>query len=323
MRLAFVSCFHARLYRHKPMWAVWDEIAALQPDVLVLLGDSIYLDVSSGHHMDSLQAALPNEFAIHAHKLYKELLAAPKFKELVSRPSLRVHAIWDDHDFLWNDACGADVYQNKALRPTVHASRAQFAAFRAALAANLAPGSFPAQPVPWEPAPPPPGYSCVPLAHNTLLHLTDGRSFKKGGGKRAVMGMAQIDSIEQAMQAAPAGAVHLVTTGVVFESRKGESWLDCKPEFERMQALGRQHNILVLSGDIHDNNLAAIDLGNGRFMYEATSSGAALKTRVVIGSELRNFGMLDIGDDTVHVRIRKTGALQYTADLDRATWRPA
>lgn len=321
MRLAFVSCFSARLYKNAPMWAVWDEIAALQPDVLVLLGDSIYLDVGAGHHMGSLKEALPNDFAIHQHRLFKELLEAPKFKELVSRPTLKVHAIWDDHDFLWNDACGAAVYADKALRPLVHVSRAQFGAFRAALAANLAPGSFPAQPVSWEPAPPPPGYSCVPLAHNTFLHLTDGRSFKKPLGKKAVMGMAQIDLMEKAMQEAPAGAVHLVTTGVVFESRKGESWLDCKAEYERMLELGRRHNLLVLSGDIHDNNLAAITLAPGRFMYEATSSGAALKTAVIFGSELRNFGMIEVDDATVSIRIRKSGALQYPADLDRATWR--
>ena len=317
MRIAFTSCFSAQLFKQQ---AVWDEIAAAQPDVLVLLGDSMYLDVGGPYGSLGVQQLTENEFAEHAHSRYTGTLAQKQFKALVQQPGLTTYAIWDDHDFLWDNACGADVMKSPALRPLVYPSRALFAAYRQALASRLAPGSFPSTPPSWNAKTPAPGYSCVPLGATLFLHLTDGRSFRKASGNRAILGADQLDAMQAAMALAPKGATHLVASGSVFDARNGESWLTCAAEYERMQNLAQKYNILILSGDIHDNNLASYALKAGRNLFEATASGAAVRTAVVVGALQRNYGLLDIDDAQVGISLFKSGAKQYSGSINRATW---
>ncbi len=105
MRIAFTSCMSAYSFPDQP---VWDQIAQYQCDDLVLLGDSAYYD-ADGASTNGIQAMDANTFALHAHaRLYKQV-SHPRFAALVQSPMLRTHAIWDDHDFLWNGACGAQI----------------------------------------------------------------------------------------------------------------------------------------------------------------------------------------------------------------------
>jgi alkaline phosphatase D len=319
MRIAFTSCFSAELFPDQP---VWDEIAKANPDVLVLLGDSMYLDVGldAAYNTAALQQMATGVFSAHVHKRFQQVLAQPRFSALVRTTTVSTYAIWDDHDFLWNDACGADVMKNPALRPLLYPSRAGFAAFRKALAQRLAPGSYPATPAPYDNNTPAPGHTCVDLGMNVFLHLTDGRSFRKGRGKKALLGEEQLNALEAAMKAAPAGATHLVASGSVYDARHGDSWLNCPPEYSRMQQLAQNYNILFLSGDIHDNNLASYVVPGGRNLFEATASGAALRTGVIIGAAQRNYGMLTIDDTNVGIDLVKSGKSQYRGTVHRGNW---
>lgn len=314
MRVAFTSCFSAQLFPSQP---VWSEIKAAKPDVLVLLGDSIYLDCGGPYNSSAIQKLSAYEFAQHAHQLYQLQLKQPEFKSLLASAGMKTYAVWDDHDFLWNDACGENVMRNPALKPLVYPSRALFAAYRQALAGS----SFPAAPPAWDASTPAPGYQHVQLSPDLHLHLTDGRSWRRSGG-RALLGTAQLNEIEAAMNAADKGATHLLASATVVEARNGEAWMKCDVEYQRLLQLGQRHNIIVLSGDIHDNNLAIYDAGPGpRSLYEVTSSGAALRTGVVIGSLQRNWGMLEITAGKVRIDIRKSGHGQFSGSIDRATWK--
>jgi len=122
------------------------------------------------------------------------------------------------------------------------------------------------------------------------------------------------------MAGTPAGATHLVASGSVFDAHGGENWLNCHDEYKRMQKLAKDHNILILSGDIHDNNLASYVLDGGRNLFEATASGAAVRTAVVFGALQRNYGMLTIDDTSVDIKLFKSGATQYSGTINRATW---
>lgn len=322
MRIAFASCMTPSRFASQP---VWNEVALAQPDELVLLGDSVYYD-ADGASTGEVKAMNASQFAAHAHARMSRQLAVPEFGALIRRPGLRTHAIWDDHDFLWNNACGAEVAEQPQFRELAAPARATFAAYRKALSAQLAPGSFPTSPPPFGKTTPAPGYSSVALDAGVLLHLTDGRSFKAKQGRRALLGVDQFDALEAAMQSADArepATVHLVASGVVFEARHGESWLDCQSEHDRMLGLATRHRILMLSGDIHDNRLAVYALAGGKQLFEATSSGAAVKTAVTVGTEQRNHGLLDIDANQVQVRLFKFGALQVHIAIDRATWQGA
>lgn len=104
MRIAVTSCFSAALFKKQP---VWKGIAAARPDVLLLLGDSIYLDCSGGQapdgsplDADGVQSLSAHDFARHAHGLYRKQLQHADFKALIATPGLKTYAIRDDHDFL-------------------------------------------------------------------------------------------------------------------------------------------------------------------------------------------------------------------------------
>jgi hypothetical protein len=78
LRIAFVSCMSSQVF---PEQRVWDWIAARQPDHLVKLGDSLYLDVPlAGTHPSDMG---DDAFAQHLYANYTGLMAQPRIKALV------------------------------------------------------------------------------------------------------------------------------------------------------------------------------------------------------------------------------------------------
>ncbi len=322
MRIAFVSCVCTSKFPDQP---VWDWIAAQQPDQLVLLGDSLYLDVPlNGPHP---MAMGDDEFAQHLHGRYSELLAQPRFVSLVrSLPAGTVHAIWDDHDFLWNDAEGAEAKATPLHREKVRLSTAFFEAFRAALQARLAAGAFPAvynDARFWDPAQGDLGIPSIALLPDLWLHLSDGRSHRTRTwpwpeSKRSLLGEPQRQRLEAAFKAAPQ-ALHLLASGSTLAEWKRNYARD----WQWLQQLASAQRTLVLSGDIHRNETDAF-FTKGWPLHEATSSGASVKDAVVVGAMRRNFGLLDIDAQQVAVRLFANNAVQsnWTRRLDRSTWLP-
>lgn len=80
--LAFGSCAH----QNDPQ-PILTDVAALKPDAFIYLGDNIYSDTYS---MDTLR------------KNYQVLGAKPEFQAL--QAATKIYAVWDDHDFGWNDS---------------------------------------------------------------------------------------------------------------------------------------------------------------------------------------------------------------------------
>jgi alkaline phosphatase D len=81
-RIALGSCAH----QDKPQ-PMLDIATAQRPDVFVYLGDNIYGD---SYTLDTLRAK------------YDRLAAKPEFQRL--KAATELVAVWDDHDFGWNDA---------------------------------------------------------------------------------------------------------------------------------------------------------------------------------------------------------------------------
>ena len=320
MKIAFASCMCTRVFGNQP---VWTQIAAQQPDALVLLGDSIYLDIATPGGQ-APQDMTDDEFARHLHALYSELLSQAQFRALVrSLPAGRVHAIWDDHDFLWNDACGAQVAQRPAQRGKIALSTAFFAAYRAALAQSLSPGSFPAaynDAVFWPPVTAPPPTPSLALANDVWLHLSDGRTHRTQTwplqeSKRHLLGTAQRQQIGTAIAAAPDG-LHLVASGSVLATYKRYP-----ADWRWLLDIASAHRTLVLSGDIHRNELDAFYTA-GWPLHEATSSGAAVRDAVVAGKVRQNFGLLDISPGEVRIDLFEQGVRRQQRRLSRTSWLP-
>lgn len=317
MRIAFTSCMFSRVFGQQP---VWGHIAQQAPDHLVLLGDCLYLDIRAPM---APQLMSDNEFSQHLFALYGELIAQPDFTALVQAMTPgTVHAIWDDHDFLWDGANGAEVHP--AHSEKVRQSTAFFEAFRAALAQGLAPGSFPANLQDgrfWNLAQPELSTPSLALAPDVMLHLSDGRThrtdtWRRRESRRTMLGQAQRDRFAQAITAAP-NALHLWASASTYAG-----YLHYPRDLAWLEGLAANQRMLMLSGDIHRNRFDGFYTG-GFPLHEATSSGAAVRDAVEVGAERQNHGLLDIDTSTVTVRVFKRGVEEDRRDYDRTTWLPA
>lgn len=316
MRIAFASCMYRRVFDDQP---VWDWIAQQSPDRLVLLGDSLYLDLKTPLHPRDMS---DDEFAQHLFALYGELITQPQFGTLVNNmPAGSVNAIWDDHDFLWNDALGADVHPVHTEK--VRLSTAFLEAFRSALGQQLVPGSFP--PVYndarfWDLAQPALTTPSIQLSPDVWLHLSDGRTHRTrtwllSESKRTLLGAAQRNQFGAAIQNEPQ-AIHLWASGSTVAGYQRYT-----ADLQWLKTLAAGQRMLVLSGDIHRNELDAFFTG-GWPLHEATSSGAAVRDAVIVGAALKNYGVLDIDANTVSIRLFKNNQLEQERVLARQSWLP-
>lgn len=315
MRIAYTSCFSATVFPDQP---VWRQIKAAAPDLLILTGDSIYIDEAPVP--DHPKTLADFEFLRLVAAKYRRQLAQPDFAALVA--SVPTAAIWDDHDFLWNEHYAEKAIKRKVYAGLIRASRAAFKAFGEHLA-GLQP--FPADNSDarlWRAQEPPPGYRRLefsPPGQPPLhVHLTDGRSWRVG---RTLLGAEQRAQIAAAMDAAPVDTVHLLASGSVIELHKGESWADFE-DLTWLKALAGRHRIASLSGDVHAIGFNRIPVDGGRWLFDFTASGAAIRRAISVGSECQNFGLLDV--DALQLR---ASWVQFGAPaalgpvtVDRAAW---
>ena len=315
MKLAFTSCMSYTVFAQQP---VWDQIAAQHPDRLVLLGDSVYIDAMpfpNNIHPKRLENI---DFLLHLLKRWQVQLDQPQFRALVK--AVPTDAIWDDHDFLWNEHFEENAIAKRIYSENIRITRAMFNAFCRTLEARLAPGSFPDaynDAVINQTNEPPPGYKYRDLEPQLKLHLTDGRSWRLG---REMLGEAQRGQILANMAAAP-GAVHLLASGSVVRNDGDSRWQQFD-DYVWLLALARQYKILVLSGDIHANRFQATDLGAGRCLFDATASGAAIKRLVDAGSKCENYGLLSTDPASLRLDFFSHGTPDSVGSwaIHRAAW---
>ena len=316
MKLAFTSCMSFTVFAQQP---VWDQIAARRPDRLVLLGDSIYID--AGPYPTNIvhpKELAPFDFLLHVLGRWRVQLDQPQFRALVK--AVPTDAIWDDHDFLWDESAAEGAIGRKVYADNIRTSRALFNAFCRTLEARLAPGSFPAaynDASINQPNEPPPGYRWRDLGDGLMLHLTDGRSWRI---KKELLGADQRAQIEARLAAAPA-AIHLLASGSVLRNDCDSRWEDYD-DYAWLQGLARRYKILVLSGDIHANRFQSIKLGNGRWLHDATASGAAINKLVDTGSKCENYGLLSSDASTLRLDFFSHGTPDSVGAwaIDRNSW---
>lgn len=113
LKIAFCSCNHPSLHAQQ---AGWLALAAQQPDVLLLLGDNIYVEQNVGELIGPLRpvVALGDlAFGRRLHSQYAAQWQVPQFRQAVSASGLVMGTV-DDHDFLGNDTYVRPVYERKA-----------------------------------------------------------------------------------------------------------------------------------------------------------------------------------------------------------------
>jgi alkaline phosphatase D len=318
MKVAFTSCFDAVRDAVQP---AWDVLAAQQPEHLVLLGDNIYMDYGLGDHLPLGKPELPlAEWTELMYSLYKRQWAVASFQRAVARPT--VHAIWDDHDFAWNNSRGAG---GKPSHPDFvpddfrRSSQMLFELYRDAL--RKKPRDYPANPLAGHAAPQVQRdgiQAHVDLRPGLRLHLLDGRSFRerKGGifgPKGSLLGAAQRQALEAALLPAP--GINLIASGTTLR----KDWAKYS-DLSWLQQTAATHRLLVLSGDVHDREFR--DHGGG--LFEATASALANPPgpTAALGHKTGVFGVLDVQPDHLEVALWHEQDVQRQR-IDRATWRLA
>lgn len=115
MKIAFTSCTNFKHYPNQPWWA---KIEDQDPDYLFLLGDNIYMDYGIWNsEANGKPRNYPDDkFRRVMNEKYQKQFSEVHFKRLVKKMRAKnaLHAIWDDHDFAWNDVLGCEVNDVKA-----------------------------------------------------------------------------------------------------------------------------------------------------------------------------------------------------------------
>jgi len=337
--------------------SVWGRIAQARPDHLILLGDTMYMDF--GPKIASLFWDNPNngapanfsdvDFAAHMYLRYcaqwRILKASGIWQAL---PELKVHGIWDDHDFAWNKAFGAGLPNNMGrlnLQPVPlvkqQISRFLFRQFFGSLRAEEYPANELltqerivqlsenlSQPVFYSDLlPPGTREGLVELAPDVRLLLTDGRSFRSARKDPAssgnLLGTEQMNWLKNSIKK---NGITLIASGSTLD-RSAECW-DHYRDYQTLRNYldpRGDTRVLLLSGGVHTTDLRD---HHGRRLIEVVASGAARP----FGNWLPwwpsrgNHAMLDLQEKAIEVCLCEGEppswlARQRKAVIDRAAWR--
>lgn len=298
MKIAFASCIDAIDDRTQP---VWGDVKKLAPDVLILLGDTMYMDygiavLGSDRPVGWPRKATDDTFATTMHDRYKQQWAVKSFRALLaSGPQLGM--VWDDHDFAWNNARGLGTEKHYAVSPEQRLiAQGLFRQFRDACT-HPDVSSYPAMP-PLEAllGAPEQGIQSTFDRDGVRFIMLDGRSYREDrniGPDAQMLGHPQREWLGQLI--GEWDGLVVICSGSVMTGSE-ESW-DKYLDYAWLLGLSTGR-VIVLSGDIHKN---ALPVKHSQFVVEVTSSGAARPGLgggfAHIGGARGNFGMLTVGDE--------------------------
>lgn len=269
MKIALASCTKIQNQSVQP---VWRNILEEQPDHLLLLGDNVYAPVLTGS-----QKKLA--------KRYKQQFMETNFRDLVQR--VPFNAIWDDHDFGWNDIKGAHVKDSFRRR-----SRDLFHEYMNC-STNL-----------------PHVYHSFEK-NDVKFILLDTRYYRQKwhvSSKATVLGPEQDEWFKQQLKH---GCRYTVVCGgscLSDGNEKLENYETFYPWFSTLlKAKGRT---LYLSGDIHENKFVQHD-----GFFEVISSGAGR-------DNLNNYGIIEFSANRIEIDLRgeRRQRDNFRCSIDANTW---
>jgi PhoD-like phosphatase len=275
MRIVACSCAD---YRTAGSYDVWTRIRAENPDLLLLLGDNVYLP-------QSVNPSDANQLRANLTLQYQRLLGDPPFRELLAymqSGGRRVAAIYDDHDSIGEDM--NHPVMSPSMRSVVQEVFFQHLGFAAS---------------------PPNIYQSfdVDLARIVML---DARSYRIHNAEtlEEVLGAAQAAWFRAQIAATSGKPYLLVCSGITLHRYSppplvSSGWFFHQEARRELTALlAGKPGVLFLSGDIHRN---ALKMKGG--VIELVSSGVARKQ--IFGSkQLRNYAVLDFSVSQAIVQFR-------------------
>jgi alkaline phosphatase D len=325
MKVAFTSCFDVL---DDPSQTVWLRVADERPDVLLLLGDSIYMDFGPpfpgfSHPLGKPQGWSPERFAKEMYQRYRAQSEVQSFRQLVgSLSNAHVGAIWDDHDFGWNGAFGSGSGPEVLPAEKKLIARGLHMQFRAWLRTRPLPANYPAQPsMESFHAGPDVGIEEVLDIDSVRFLMVDGRYYREKPieytdpytglpvhepGTSSVLGPSQREWLSEKINEWP--GIRIICSGSTLTGRS-DAW----EQYHELAWLKEQdfQRTIILSGDIH--TIASRRHKSLHDLWELTASGAA---RPGLGGDSGNFGILDISGSAIEVQLFDEDGLDKTKRIE-------
>jgi alkaline phosphatase D len=226
-------------------YGIFDAIAAANPDMMLWLGDNLYLQQPDYYDPASMAAR------------YRRQRSFPPLQKLLTATSHL--AIWDDHDYGPNDSDASYVLKGETLK--------LFQRYWPNPASGL---------------PDVPGTFGSARFGDVLFFLLDDRYYRSpnrwpDGPDKTMFGGRQLEWLKQALVSAPRSAIKIVAGGSQFWNRETrfEGWHDFATEraaFADWLLRERIEGLVFLSGDRHFGELLKIPRAGAYPLHEFTSS---------------------------------------------------
>jgi alkaline phosphatase D len=298
-RIAFGSCCRIQLDREQ---RIFETVRALEPDLFFWLGDNIYADSGSPSAIGDL---------------YRRQRVIESLEPLLrTTPQL---AIWDDHDFGFNDSDA----RNPIKRESLALFRANWA--NPSYGAEDSPGVYFAQ-----------NYGGVDFFFLDGRYNRDPADARDGPGK-TMLGAVQKRWLKDRLLASRAPFKVLVSGGGWSSAEKekgGDSWAVYQSERDEIFDFIRDRRIggiVCLSGDSHMGELNCIPRSaqGGYDIYDLCSSPLAQMPASKFVRQVPEMRIRDVWARTVNVgliRFEMNGSprLTYTLHdvLGQSVWKP-
>jgi alkaline phosphatase D len=268
LTIAIGSCFY--LADPDPLWpghdyggghAIFNAIAAKKPDVMLWLGDNLYLQQPDFFDPSSM-----------AMRYQRQRSYEPLQKLLTATAHI---AIWDDHDYGPNDADASYVLKGETLK--------LFQRY---------------WPNPSFGLPDVSGTFGAARYGDVLFFLLDDRYYRSpnrwpDGPDKTMFGARQLEWLKQALVSAPRANIKIIAGGSQFWNRASrfEGWNHFATEqtaFAAWLVAQRIEGVIFLSGDRHFGELLKIDRPGAYPLYEFTSSPLTSRSPGKIDDAERN-----------------------------------
>lgn len=296
MKIAFTSCIDAV---EDPVQNIWSRIRHLEPDVLLLLGDIMYMDYGLAPLGSNRPLGWPRKvsnavFAKVMHERYEKQWAVKSFRELLNT-GVKLGVIWDDHDFAWNDARGLGTETRFAVPPEKRLiAQGLFRQFRKVCEVPDI-SAYPTMPsLETLLTGPETGIQESFDLGGVRFVMLDGRSYRQDpniGPDADMLGHSQRNWL--AAQFEGTQELTVLCSGSVLHGAT-ESW-DKYLDYQWLLGTA-QGKVMVLSGDIHSNRLP---MRHSDHVVEVTSSGGARPgsggVLSHVGGGSGNFGVVETG----------------------------
>jgi phosphodiesterase/alkaline phosphatase D-like protein len=306
MKIAVTSCYK----KYKPK--VWENIRSKNPDMMLFLGDFVYLDGIGDKYDKSLNNDKKNEIFEDIAKMYRDHLEYPPFKSLYDEVDYL--ATWDDHDFQKNGALGSDITLDEVYINTIRS-----------IFLKTAYGESSGEIYRFK--------DIETSGGKVRIIVLDVRTYRNPevGGRRDIdptmLGQTQMDWLEQSMMV---DHPVLICSGSTLNSpprkslpfisnkhcKRESRWLEHWESYEKLIHLMSNHGrCLFISGDIHKNEFVFHQHGTRNPFYEITASG-------VSAGWFQNgrYAILNIESNEMQVEYYEYNEKQGAFSIDRTTW---